>query len=44
MKTIIQYYGYDPETYWDRKVEESEPSPVVRGTPAPILMNQVPPF
>jgi len=45
MKLAIErgykYYGFDPENYWDRTVEESEPSPVVRGTPAPILINQV---
>jgi len=45
MKLAIErgykYYGYDPENYWDRTVEESEPSPVVRGTPAPILIKQV---
>ena len=45
MKLAIQrgykYYGYDPETYWDKTVEEKEPSPVERGTPAPILSRQV---
>jgi hypothetical protein len=45
MKLAIErgykYYGFDPENYWSRTVEESEPSPVVRGTPAPILINQV---
>jgi hypothetical protein len=25
-----KYYGLDPETYWDKTVEECEPSPVVR--------------
>jgi hypothetical protein len=25
-----KYYGLDPETYWDKIVEECEPSPVVR--------------
>lgn len=45
MKLAIQrgykYYGYDPEAYWDKTVEDKEPSPVERGTPAPILSNQV---
>jgi len=45
MKLAIQrgykYYGYDPETYWDKTVEEKEPTPVERGTPAPILTHQV---
>ena len=45
MKLAIQrgykYYGYDPETYWDKTVEEKEPTPVERGTPAPILSTQV---
>ena len=45
MKLAIQrgykYYGYDPENYWDRQVEEKEPAPVERGTPAPILSHQV---
>lgn len=45
MKLAIErgykYYGLDPETYWDKTVEECEPSPVVRGTPAPILEHQV---
>ena len=45
MKLAIQrgykYYGYDPENYWDKTVEASEPAPVERGTPAPILSHQV---
>jgi len=45
MKLAIErgykYYGYDPENYWDKRVEDSEPSPVLRGTPAPILVDQV---
>jgi hypothetical protein len=45
MKLAIQrgykYYGYDPETYWDKTVEEKEPIPVERGTPAPILSDRV---
>jgi len=45
MKIAIErgykFYGFDPETYWDKHVEESEPMPVVRGTPAPIQLQQV---
>jgi len=45
MKIAIErgykFYGFDPETYWDKCVEESEPMPVVRGTPAPIQLQQV---
>ena len=45
MKLAIQrgykYYGYDPENYWDKQVEDKEPAPVERGTPAPILSHQV---
>jgi hypothetical protein len=45
MKIAIErgykFYGYDPDTYWDKSVEESEPSPVIRGTPAPIQPKQV---
>eukprot|EP00088_Acartia_fossae_P005886 TRINITY_DN1266_c0_g1_i1.p1 TRINITY_DN1266_c0_g1~~TRINITY_DN1266_c0_g1_i1.p1 ORF type:complete len:578 (+),score=109.81 TRINITY_DN1266_c0_g1_i1:119-1852(+) len=45
MKIAIErgykYYGYDPDTYWDKSIEESEPNPVSRGTPAPIQQSQV---
>ena len=37
----IKYYGYDPENYWYKTVEEKEPAPVERGTPALILSHQV---
>ena len=36
-----KYYGYDPENYWYKTVEEKEPAPVERGTPALILSHQV---
>jgi len=45
MKIAIErgykFYGYDPDSYWDKTIEEAEPSPVIRGTPAPIQPSQV---
>lgn len=45
MKIAIErgykFYGYDPDAHWDKSIEEAEPTPVVRGTPAPIQPTQV---